>query len=400
MARNGLELSDIIRKYGHEFRQSRSLSKKQKSVLSAIELCRTEHLGYHLDECTVCNHQEISYNSCRDRHCPKCQGIAQRKWVERRTEQLLPVPYYHVVFTLPAGLFPFSLYNKELIYNLLFESAAATLKEFGRDPRWLGGNLGFFGILHTWGQTLWHHPHLHFIVAGGGLKEDGSWVYPKHKGKFLFPVRGVSKVFRGKFMRKLENAITKNVFELPSDFNGSWQPERFLQSLVTKDWIVYCKVPFKKAKHVVRYIGRYTHRVALSNSRLIGMYNDTVKFTYRDYRDNKKRKDMKLKVDDFLQRFVWHILPEKFHRIRHFGFLANGTAQRSCERIRKILGIDQEISEDRFEEKSTAFHQQVRLGYLQIAESDSNRIHIVDGRGEIETVQQEIRTVVLKRIEG
>ena len=172
MSREKLELSDIIRKHGRDFRKNRSLTNKQKSVLTAIEYCRTERFGYHLDQCIKCNHREISYNSCRDRHCPKCQGTAQRLWVEKRSAQLLPIPYFHVVFTLPAGLFPFSLYNKKLVYDLLFDSAAATLKAFGKDPQWLGGTLAFFGILHTWGQTLWHHPHAHFIVAGGALGID------------------------------------------------------------------------------------------------------------------------------------------------------------------------------------------------------------------------------------
>lgn len=348
MSRQGLEVADIIRQYGKGFRQNRSLTRKQKSVLSAIEFCRTEEMGYHLDGCTVCDHREISYNSCRDRHCPKCQGVAQRQWVKKRLEQILPVAYYHVVFTLPATLFPFSLYNKKLIYSLLFDSAAATLKEFGRDPQWLGGDLGFFGVLHTWGQTLWHHPHVHFIVAGGAVKGDGSWVYPKHNGKFLFPVIGMSKVFQGKFMHGLEQALNNNAFHLPEghDFSGhSWHPKRFLRSLVAKNWVVYCKSPFKKAEQVISYIGRYTHKVAINNSRLVAMGNSHVKFRYRDYKDKKKSKIMSLKVEDFLQRFVWHVLPEKFHRIRHYGFLANGSAEASCKRLKNIIGNEKEFNE-------------------------------------------------------
>lgn len=185
MNRLGVEVADIIREHRESFSANRSLTNKQNRVLSAIEYCRTGRLGYHLDECPECKHLEISYNSCRDRHCPKCQGIAQRQWVENRIDQLLPVPYYHVVFTLPSGLFPFSLYNKRLVYNLLFDSAASTLKQFGEDPKWLGGQIGFFGVLHTWGQTLWHHPHVHFIVAGGARNKNGDWIKPKHKGKFL-----------------------------------------------------------------------------------------------------------------------------------------------------------------------------------------------------------------------
>lgn len=219
MSRPILEIADIIRIHGTEFREGRSLTTKQKRVFSALLYCRTERLGYHLDQCPECNHREISFNSCRDRHCPKCQGIAQRQWVESRNDQILPVPYYHVVFTLPSGLFPFSLYNKEPIYNLLFDSAADTFKKFGEDPQWLGGKLGFFGILHTWGQTMWHHPHVHFIVAGGARDKKGNWIKPKHNGKFLFPVHGVSKAFRGKFMKGLESVLRTENFVLPEEFS-------------------------------------------------------------------------------------------------------------------------------------------------------------------------------------
>lgn len=341
MPRERLELADIIRQYGHDFRRSRSLTNKHKAVLSAIECCRTERLGYHLDTCTHCDYREISYNSCRDRHCPKCQGIAQRSWVAKQLCHLLPVPYYHIVFTLPAALFPFSLYNKELIYTLLFNSAAVTLKEFGQDPRWLGGQLGFVGILHTWGQTLWHHPHVHFIVAGGALGPEGGWIHPRHQGRFLFPVRALSRVFRGKFMRGLERAVTEGAFHVPEECKHSgqkWDPRRFLQSLTARDWIVYCKSPFRGAEEVVRYIGRYTHRVALANSRLVAMANDQVRFSYRDYKEGGKAKIMGIGAHDFLQRFLWHVLPEKFHRIRHYGFLANGRVLATCARIRAALG--------------------------------------------------------------
>ncbi|WP_136805846.1 IS91 family transposase [Desulfosediminicola flagellatus] len=341
MGRNGLELAGIIRNHGDSFSEGRSLSTKQKRVLSAIQYCRTERLGYHLDQCPECNHKEISYNSCRDRHCPKCQGIAQRQWVEKRTNQLLPVPYYHVVFTLPAGLFPFGIYNKKLIYNLLFDAAASTLKQFGADPKWLGGKIGFFGILHTWGQTLWHHPHVHFIVPGGAIGDKGQWIKPKHDGKFLFPVHAVSDVFRGKFMKNLEDEIKKDNFVLPDEMSVSkktWNSEKFLRSLTKKDWIVYCKSPFKKADQVIKYIGRYTHRVAISNNRLLSMSGGKVTFAYRDYKENRCKKIMHLDAHHFLQRFLWHVLPEKFHRIRHYGFLANGIAEKSVAKIINQIG--------------------------------------------------------------
>ena len=345
MGRPILEISDIIKQHGDQFREGRSLTQKQKRVLSALRYCRTSRLGYHLDQCPECDHREISYNSCRDRHCPKCQGISQRQWVEKRNKQILPVPYYHIVFTLPAGLFPFSLYNKELVYNLLFDSAAATLKEFGEDPQWLGGQIGFFGILHTWGQTMWHHPHVHFIVAGGARDKEGKWIQPKHKGKFLFPVHGLSKAFRGKFMNGLETALEKGrfvVYEESARENCTWSPRKFLRSLVKKEWVVYCKSPFTQARHVVEYISRYTHRVAISNSRLTRMHGDSVTFKYKDYRDNKKVKPMTLKASMFLQRFLWHVLPERFHRIRHYGFLANGVAETNCKEIREELCAKQE----------------------------------------------------------
>lgn len=332
-----LEVAEIIRQHGQQYRESHSLTKKQQSVLSAIELCRTGKLGYHLDKCTHCEHTELINNSCRDRHCPKCQGISQRIWVQKRLKQLLPVPYYHVVFTLPPALFPLSLYNKRLIYNLLFDSAADTLKDFGRNPQWLGGKIGFYGILHTWGQTLWHHPHVHFIVAGGAIGSDGQWISPQHKGKFLFPVRALSKVFRGKFMSGLEKALKNG--KVLSDNS---EPEKctrstqiWLKKLVAKEWVVYCKSPFKKAEQVIRYIGRYTHKVAISNSRLVDISDDKVTFSYRDYKKSRVKNDtMKLKCEDFLERFLWHVLPEKFHRIRHFGFLANGKVEKTLSRQR------------------------------------------------------------------
>ena len=364
MGRSRLELSDIIRKYGNEFRETHSLTKKQKSVLSAIEKCRTEALGYHVEQCSHCKHIEVSYNSCRDRHCPKCQGHAQRQWVKQRINQLLPVPYYHLVFTLPSSLFPFSLYNKRLIYTLLFDAAASTLKQFGADPKWLGGQIGFFGILHTWGQTLWHHPHIHFIVAGGAIGPDERWIPVKHKGKFLFPVRAISKVFRGKFMKQLEDAIRRNDYTpIPLEDSATWSPESFLKNLVKKSWVVYCKSPFENAEHVIRYIGRYTHRVAISNSRLCSIADGRVEFRYKDRRSsNNQVKRMKLSADDFLQRFLWHVLPEKFHRIRHYGFLCNGKAKTNCSRILKMLGA--KVLNNVKQKKNRAKCRVCNTGYL------------------------------------
>ena len=342
--RKSIELADIVREHGEEFKKTHSLTKKQKSVLSAIALCRTEKLGFHRDRCNECGHQELHYNSCRDRHCPKCQSVAQHKWVNNRIKQILPVPYYHVVFTLPSDLFPLTIYNKRQIYDLLFNAAASTLKIFGRDERWLGGKIGFFGILHTWGQTLWHHPHVHFIVVGGAVR-DNTWIAPKHKGKFLFPVHALSQVFRAIFLRRFKKLIATNEISFPvfQEPGCKVDMHSLLHRLAAKNWVVYCKSPMKKPEHVLRYIGRYTHRVAISNSRILDSENGKVHFSYKDYRQKcMTNKRMILPFNGFLQRFLWHVLPEKYHRIRHYGFLANGAAKKMHALILALLQIEGE----------------------------------------------------------
>ena len=336
------EVADIFRLYGQEYQATHSLAQKQRSVMYSIAHCRTSTFGYHVDVCDECGHTDTAHNSCRDRHCPKCQGIARRKWINARLTHLLPVPYYHVVFTLPHALFPLSLYNKELIYELLFESASETLLSFGRDPRWLGGGLGFYGILHTWGQTLWHHVHGHFVVPGGALGNDGRWIEPRYKGSFLFPVHALSSVFKGKFIEGLKKAhdegsslVIPNYLEY---LNDDMQFESWIDELASRDWVVYCKPPCGDAEQVVRYIGSYTHRVAISNHRLISIDNGEICFRYKDYRENRiEWKEMTLNAHEFIKRFLWHILPHGFHKIRHYGFLANGRAKTMVSRIRKLL---------------------------------------------------------------
>ena len=341
MGRPCHEVGDVFRRYGGGYRTTHSLNRKQLSVMDAIERCRTSQLGYHMDECDECGHLEHSYNSCRDRHCPKCQGISRRKWVNGRLEDLLPVPYYHVVFTLPDKLFPMCLYNKRVIYELLFSSASETLLSFGRDPRWLGGEMGFFGVLHSWGQTLWHHLHAHFMVPGGALSEDGRWIEPKYKGKFLFPVVALSKVFRGKFIEGLKKAHVRGDLVFTDDmscFADEGLFDGWCDELVSKDWVVYCKPPFSGAEHVVKYIGRYTHRVAISNSRLVSIDNGEIIFRYKDYKDKEVLwKEMALGANEFIQRFLWHVLPSGFHKIRHFGFLTNAKCKVKVARIRALL---------------------------------------------------------------
>ncbi len=320
--------------------------------MEAIENCRTSHYGTHLDQCDKCGFQSSEYNSCRDRHCPKCQGTTRRKWVEARLNDILPVPYYHVVFTLPHLLNDLTSYNKEFIYNLLFSSSSETLLTFGRDPKWLGGEIGFYGILHTWGQTIWQHPHTHFIVPGGALTKAGEWIPLRYKNKFLFPEAALSRVFRGKFIQGLKEAFYSGTLTLPPDSHHYSSPgsfERWVDRLVSKDWVVYCKSPLKTPEKVVRYIGLYTHRVAISNSRIINADDGRVDFHYKDYRTFKKTgtlwKQMTLNAPDFINRFLKHVLPPGFHKIRHFGFLANGRAKASVSQIKKLLFAERDEPE-------------------------------------------------------
>lgn len=344
---SNIEVSDIFKMYGEEYRRNIGMTKKQYSVMSAIENCRTSHYGIHLDKCDDCGFLSKEFNSCRDRHCPKCQGIARRKWVEARVRDILPVPYYHVVFTLPHFLNILTSYNKKFIYDLLFSSSSDTLLTFGRDPKWLGGELGFYGVLHTWGQTMWQHPHTHYIVPGGALTPDGDWKSLRYKNKFLFPEAALSQVFRGKFIQGLKEAFYSGQLNLPPDDKNYSSPsffERWLDRLVSRDWVVYCKSPMKTAEKVVRYIGRYTHRVAISNGRIIDVHDGNVIFRYKDYRGFKKDgilwKEMTLRVSDFISRFLKHVLPPGFHKIRNYGFLANGRAKTSVSWIKGLLSVN------------------------------------------------------------
>ena len=344
-----LELADIFRRYGKEYRAGHRLSGKQLSVMSDIEGCRTGRFGYHLDICDECGHLEYSYNSCRNRHCPRCQGIARRRWVNARLNDLLPIPYYHAVFTLPHTIFPLSLYNKTLIYELLFQSAAETLLQFGNDPKWLGALIGFYGILHTWGGKIWQHLHLHFIVTGGGLSEDGRWIEPKHKGRFLFPVCALSEVFRGKFIEGLKKAYYGGELTIPDQLRyleREEEFERWIDILVARNWVVYSKSPFDTPQSVVRYIGRYTHRVAISNDRLISMDDGKIKFKYRDYKNKGVWRTAILTAEEFIKRFLMHVLPDGFHRIRHYGILANGRCKAKVKQIRSILSTEGRLSDE------------------------------------------------------
>ena len=342
MSRPTLEVADIVRAAGNRFweKHKSHLAWVHRKVLDAILRCRTAALGGHLDKCVRCGHQAISYNSCRDRNCPKCQGNARAKWLAARSAELLPVPYFHIVFTLPHELSALVLQNKRLLYDLLFRTSSASLLELARDPKHLGADIGFLGVLHTWGQNLQVHPHVHYIVPAGGLAlDDSRWIDSSRR--FFLPVHALSRVFRGKFVAELKQLFEENKLQ----FHGSQQSlatpgclATFLRQLFRQDWVVYAKPPFGGAEHVLNYLARYTHRVAISNHRLVAFENDRVSFRWRDYAHGGKKKIMTISADEFLRRFLLHVLPKGLVRIRHFGLFANRRRQTALARCRQLLG--------------------------------------------------------------
>jgi hypothetical protein len=344
MNRPLLELADIVAAAAHRFTDHPPawFTWLHLKVLGAIERCRTAAMGGHVDQCLGCGHRAISYNSCRNRHCPKCQGQARDRWLEARRAELLPTPYAHVVFTLPHQLAPLALQNKEIIYGLLFRASAQTLIEVAADPRHLGAEIGFFSVLHTWNQKLQHHPHVHCVVAAGGLSRDHMhWVHPQSPGFFL-PKHVLSKVFRGKFLEGLRQAHASGQLRFHGRLKGWSQPRLFrslIRQLWTIRWVVYCKPPFGGPDQVLRYLGAYTHRVAISNRRLIGFQNDQVTFRWRDSAHGNKKRILTLPAEEFLRRFLLHVLPRGFVRIRHFGFLASRRRGQLLSRCKQILHV-------------------------------------------------------------
>ena len=327
MRRPPLEVADIIRAAGELFiEQNRHwLRWKHVKVLRAIERCRTAALGGHLDECTRCGYRAISFNSCRNRHCPKCQTAARDRWIAARQKELLPTRYLHVVFTLPGRLSPLVLQNKKIIYHLLFRTSAETLLEVARNPEHLGAEIGFFSVLHTWSQKLTAHPHVHCVVPAGGLSPDHTrWI--RSRDNYFLPKGVLAELFRGKFVDALKEAFQNGQLHFHGDLKLLAQPEIFaawLRPLHRQDWVVYLKRPFGGPAYVVQYLGRYTHRVAISNHRLVSFKDGQVTFRWRDSAHHNEQKLMTLSVDEFLRRFLLHILPKGFVRIRNFGFLAN-----------------------------------------------------------------------------
>jgi len=327
MSRPPLEVADLIRAAGTAFleRNRQWIRWKHVKVLLAIARCRTAALGGHLDQCTRCGHRAISYNSCRNRHCPKCQTAARERWIAARQKELLPTRYVHVVFTLPAQLAPLALQNKKLLYGLLLRASAETLLEVARDPRHLGAEIGFFSVLHTWSQRLTLHPHVHCVIPAGGLNLDHThWV--KSQNRFFLPLKVLSRVFRGKFVAGLKQAFQSGRLHFHGNLAPLAQPKTFaawLRLLFRKDWVVYAKRPFGGPAYVLQYLGRYTHRVAISNHRLVSFTEGKVTFRWRDSAHHNEQKLMTLSLDEFLRRFLLHLLPKGFVHIRNFGFLAN-----------------------------------------------------------------------------
>ena len=335
------EVADIIRAHGGEFLDTYgdTTSPEQRRALADLARCRTAALGGHVEECDRCGHRQVAYNSCRNRHCPRCQGGGAARWVEDRAAELLPVEYFHVVFTLPAALAPIALQNPGAVYGLLFRAAAEALQQIAADPVHLGAEIGFLAVLHTWGQNLQHHPHVHCVVPGGGLSPDGSRWVPCRPGFFL-PVRVLGRLFRGKFLALLKAAFDGGRLSFHGKLAGLAGPAEFRRALADTaktEWVVYAKPPFGGPEQVLKYLARYTHRVAISNRRLIGLEGDRVEFLWKDYADGGKPKTMKLKAVEFLRRFLQHVLPAGFVRIRHYGFLANRVCREKLELCRTLL---------------------------------------------------------------
>jgi hypothetical protein len=346
-ASSDLEVAHIVRLYGEEFRRTHRLCRAQLRALGAIEQCRTAALGGHVDRCDQCGAEKISYNSCRNRHCPKCQSLDKERWLEKRRGELLPVAYFHVVFTLPEDLNALAVGNPRVIYALLFRCASETLLTIAADPKHLGARIGILAVLHTWSQTLLLHPHLHCIVPGGGLSpDDQQWVAGAER--FLLPVRVLTRMFRGKFLAGLKDIHQEGRLSLSGEAEALRDPFRFrdfLDGLYRKVWMVYSKPPFGGPEQVLSYLARYTHRVALSNRRLVGLEDDQVTFTYKDYRQGNQVREMTLSAEEFLRRFLLHILPDRFVRIRHYGLFANRRREKDLEQCRNLLGVEPPATE-------------------------------------------------------
>lgn len=343
MGKAALELADIFRRHGEDYRTKYGshMSPEQHRVMRAIAICRTAALGGHVDACDHCGHRVVSYNSCRNRHCPKCQALAKAKWLQARRAELLPVPYYHVIFTLPQSLAPLAQQNKRVVYNILFQTVSQTLLTLAADPKHLGAEIGFLAILHTWGQTLLTHPHVHCVVPGGGLTHDRQ-KWGACRERFFLPVSVLSRLFRRLFLDRLQKAFAQGRLEFHGDIQNLAQPaafDRFLQTCRRTNWVVYAKPPFGGPEKVLDYLARYTHRIAISNHRLLTLEEGNVSFTWRDYKHGGTRRTMTVDAHEFIRRFLLHVLPSGFVRVRYYGLLANRYRTQKLQLCRTLLEV-------------------------------------------------------------
>lgn len=339
--RSALEVADVFHHHGAVYREAHRghLSLAQRRVMGAIEACRSAALGGHVEQCEACGEVRIAYNSCRNRHCPKCQGLARAAWLADRRAELLPVPYFHVVFTVPAPIAEIAFQNQAVVYHILFKAAADTLRIIAADPKHLGAEIGLLAVLHTWGQSLHHHPHVHCVVPGGGPSADRTCWIACRPGFFL-PVKVLSRLYRRLFLTALQAAFDDGRLRFFADLAPLAAPPAFaacLRPLRRVPWVVYAKRPFGGPEQVLEYLGRYTHRVAISNSRLLGLADGRVSFLWKDYRHHDKRKVMTLEADEFIRRFLIHVLPDGFHRIRYYGYLAIGHRTAKLAHCRLLL---------------------------------------------------------------
>jgi hypothetical protein len=343
MDRPKLEVADIFRRYGEAYRQRHdgSLSTAQRRVMTAIEVCRTATLGGHLERCDCCNYERPCYSSCGDRHCPKCQSLARAAWVEKQTSEVLQAHYFHVVFSVPEQIASIAYQNKGVVYGILFRATAETLSTIAADPQHLGAKIGFFAVLHSWGQNLLFHPHLHCVVPGGGISPDGTrWI--SCRPRFFLPVRVLSRLFRRLFLKYLQEAFDAGKLRFFSSLAALRDPRAFgrhLDPVRKLEWVVYAKAPFAGPRQVVDYVGRYTHRVAISNHRIVDIEDGQVRFNWRDYHDNNQQKTMTLSAEEFIRRFLLHVLPSGFHRIRYYGFLGNRHRKEKLKQCCQLLGM-------------------------------------------------------------
>ena len=334
-------MADILNTYWCDFIKTHKVGRHHHKVVGAIRNCRTSRLGSHTEKCSNahCDYEVIAYNSCRDRHCPKCSISKKLKWVSARINELLPIPYFHATCTMPPILHPLCLFNQAVIYDLFFKSTSYALNSFSKDPKYLGAQLGFVGILHTWGKSLWYHPHIHYIVSGGGLSGD-RWIGLPYQYEFLFPVKALSRTIRSRFVKLLEKSYDSGELVFPGELSDLSSPlsfKRFCNKLGNETWYCHVKKPFTGPEKVLAYMGRYTYRVAISNSRLISMNDGRVTFRIKDYKEDGKEKVVSLAADTFIQRFLWHILPSGFRKIRHFGFFNTGFRSEKIQMIREYF---------------------------------------------------------------